>query len=111
MRMTVKNNADGPRGIRPVRGGLTILDPGQSYTGEFDDAEAIQALDHPDLECTDLSESAPGTVPPNAAADLLRQADDLPFMSLKHKAREILGDDAPSKKAEIIVALERKAAE
>lgn len=43
------------------------------------------------------------------AAAVLALVDDVPFLRFKSLATEVLGDDTPSTKAEIIAALEKRA--
>jgi hypothetical protein len=60
----------------------------------------------------ELSETAPAADPgsTNSAADLLGQADALPFPAFRARARKILGDRCPASKDGIIVALKRAVA-
>jgi hypothetical protein len=90
--------------VTPPDNGVAYVQNGRPYNASFqeldDDGKVIAA--------------APVPAKPNSAAEVklspaevLMQADSIPFLAFKAKAKLILGDACPGSKADIICALER----
>lgn len=112
--LKVTNTQGGPRGLNSTNGPV-LVEPGHSLD------VAVFLREKQPLEASGWF-SVTGDYEPNpgasvtsgeasAALDLLSKADTLHFKTFEKQAREILGDDLPDTKAEIIAALEAKASE
>jgi len=112
--LKVTNTQGGPRGLNATNGPV-FVEPGHSVSVAVFLREKQPLETSGWFSVTGDYEPNPGTTDApgyaNAASDLLAKADSLHFKTFEKQAREILGDDLPDTKAEIIAALEAKASE
>ncbi|MBX4889778.1 hypothetical protein [Rhizobium bangladeshense] len=108
--MKVKNITNGPKGVNSVDGPVEI-GPGQEVEVEMSDAEVASSKRMKWFEFSGSTASASADDQPKTAAEVLEMAKDpnVQFMSFKSAATKLLGDKTPSKKDEIIAALEELA--
>lgn len=103
--LRIKNVGKGPRGCRPLRGPVD-LEPGQEIEAEFSDAEAAQVKGNGEFVVVAVENAASGLGRFTAVLTL----KDGPFLTFRAAAAKLLGPDAPTTKAEIVAALQAKAA-
>lgn len=105
--MKITNVAKGPRGLN-TKDGQVLVDPGQSVEVEMADAELAVAKKTGWFEFGKASakaEKPADTGDAKTATEVLALADGN-FMAFKSAASKLLGDKTPSKKDEIVAALE-----
>jgi len=107
--MKVKNITNGPKGVNSVDGPVEI-GPGQEIDVEMSEAEVASSKRMKWFEFSG-SASTSDDDQPKTAAEVLDMAKDpnVQFMSFKAAASKLLGDKTPSKKDEIVAALEELA--
>ncbi|GAA2817202.1 hypothetical protein EDC40_103652 [Aminobacter aminovorans] len=113
--MKVTNTQQGPRGINAV-GGAVLIEPGQSVDVEVSEAELKVAeatgwFSFEGKAKTVAKAKAVATSDdsaPKTAGEVLAMVDGN-FMAFKSAASKLLGDKTPSKKDEIVAALEELA--
>lgn len=121
----VKSNHDGPLGL--PRG--PVIEPGKSVKvdlpgyGRFLRLHAVGSVWLAAGVIEIVGDDEPATAPdpsqqqgqqgdpdqPKTAAEVLAMADKVHFQTFKAEAAKLLGDDMPSKKDDIIAALEERA--
>jgi hypothetical protein len=112
MLYTVTNGSRHPRVVYAAGRGV-LVPMGASRPVEMSEAEAENAkAEGVSIEVGEAM-ATPTAAPPDdpaaAAAELLAKVSDMQWLSFKAAASKLLGDGAPSTKAEIIAALEEKA--
>ncbi|TBF08715.1 hypothetical protein [Rhizobium ruizarguesonis] len=104
--MKVKNITNGPKGVNSAEGPVEI-GPGQEVDVEMSEAEVASSKRMKWFEFSG-SASASDDDQPKTAAEVLEMAKDpnVQFMTFKAAATKLLSGNTPSKKDEIIAALE-----
>jgi hypothetical protein len=108
--MKVVNNSKALQGVNTVKG-VVYLRPGEMKDVEFTEEGLKQAKRQSFLSVRGEKEArnaaSKGTVETKTAEQVLAMADDedVPFMSFKAAATKLLGNETPSEKDEIVLAL------
>lgn len=117
--MKVTNISPGPRGINTTSGPV-LIDKGETREVDISAAEfsvskatgwfGFDGTEPEEKRSSAADGGASADAKKAAAANLLKQADDLHFQTFRKQAGDILGSDAPDTKADIVAALEKAAA-
>lgn len=109
----ITNTTRGPRFVY-ANGEPTLIEAGETKDLPLRDAEIANVQHQVDAGMLAWDGEAPTVDEPVAsdisAADLLAKVDSLHFKTFQAAASKILGPDAPTTKAELIAALQAKAA-
>ncbi|MBP1845915.1 hypothetical protein J2046_004189 [Rhizobium petrolearium] len=110
--MKVTNNSKALQGIRS-NGRAVYVRPGETRDVELEGVDLEKAKRLPFLKIEGASKAASNQEPesPKTALEVLEMAKDpnVQFMSFKSATTKLLGEKTPSKKDEIIAALEELA--
>jgi hypothetical protein len=110
--MKVTNNSKALQGVRS-KGRAVYIQPGETRDVDLEGVDLDQAKRLPFLKIEGASKTAVNqdSDGPKTALEVLEMAKDpnVQFMSFKSAATKLLGDKTPSKKDEIVAALEELA--